>query len=65
MDPTSARDPDNVIELLDLVQPQPLTAAGNGSSGVTTSAAGSTRAPASLVGKKYSPESSVKNSSAV
>jgi hypothetical protein len=35
------------------------------SSGVTCSVAGSTSAPASRVGKKYSPESSVKNSSAV
>ena len=35
------------------------------SSAVTSSEAGSTSAPASRVGKKYSPESSVKNSSAV
>ena len=35
------------------------------SSGVSSSTAGSTSAPASLVGKKYVPESSVKNSSAV
>ena len=35
------------------------------SSGATSSAAGSTRAPASRVGKKYTPVSSVKNSSAV
>ena len=35
------------------------------SSAVTSSTAGSTSAPASRVGKKYVPESSVKNSSAV
>ena len=35
------------------------------SSGVTSSAAGSTRAPASRVGMKYVPESSVKKISAV
>jgi hypothetical protein len=32
---------------------------------VTSSAAGSTSAPASRVGKRYTPESSVKKSSAV
>jgi hypothetical protein len=35
------------------------------SSGVTFSAAGSTSAPASRVANKYTPESSVKNSSEV
>ncbi|GAA4617225.1 hypothetical protein GCM10023108_33260 [Saccharopolyspora hordei] len=35
------------------------------SSGVTSSTAGSTSAPASRVGKEYTPESSVQNSSAV
>ena len=40
IDPTGARDPDYVIELLDLVQPQPLTAAGNGPGPKPTTGAG-------------------------